>query len=102
MNDSIFVVTGPILNNPIGRIGVNNVSVPKAFYKTLVGYRNGKVKGIAFIMPNEKSDKSIYKYATSIDEVEKITGIDFYFKMERNAQVSIEANGDLKNWLLMK
>lgn len=102
MNDSIFVVTGPILNNPIGKIGINNVSVPKAFYKTLVGYSNGKVKGIAFIMPNEKSDKSIYKYATSIDEVEKITGIDFYFKMERNAQVSIEANGDLKIWLSTK
>lgn len=102
MNDSIFVVTGPILNNPIGKIGVNNVSVPKAFYKTLVGYRNGKVKGIAFLMPNEKSDKSIYKYVTSIDEVEKITGIDFYFKMEHNTQDNIEANGELKIWLLTK
>jgi len=102
MNDSIFVVTGPVLNNPIGKIGTNNVSVPKAFYKTLVGYRNGKARGIAFILPNEKSNKSIYSYAVSIDSVEVVTGIDFYYKMDSDIQDNIESNGELKNWLLIK
>lgn len=102
MNDSIFVVTGPILNNPIGKIGINNVSVPKAFYKTLVGYRNGTVKGIAFIMPNEKSDKSIYSYAVSIDSVEVVTGIDFYYKLDTIIQDDLEAKKDLKRWISIK
>lgn len=96
--DSIYVVTGPILINPITRIGENNVSVPNAFYKTLLGFRNGSVYGIAFIIPNEESDKSIYNYTVSIDDVELITGIDFYFDLESNIQIEVEKNKSLKIW----
>lgn len=102
MNDSIYVVTGPILDHPIGQIGKNKVTVPRAFYKTLLGFKNGKVKGIGFIMPNEKSDKSIYSYAVSIDEIEKITGINFYYQLDKSIQDNIEANKELKIWLLNK
>lgn len=97
-NDSIYVVTGPILDNPLGKIGSNNVTVPKAFYKTLVSYNNGKVRGIAFVMPNESSNKSIYNYVVSIDEVEKLTNIDFYCKMDLKIQTEIEGNKDIKQW----
>lgn len=102
MSDSLFVVTGPILNNPIDRIGKNNVIVPRAFYKTLVGYRNGKARGIAFILPNEKSNKSIYSYAVSIDSVEVLTGIDFYYKLDTIIQDELEAKKDLKRWISIK
>ena len=102
MNDSLFVVTGPILDHPIDQVGENNVTVPRAFYKTLLGFKNGKVNGIGFILPNEKSDKSIYTYAVSIDEVEAITGIDFYYELDKTIQDSMEANKDLKDWVLMK
>jgi endonuclease G len=102
MNDSIYVVTGPILDHPIGQIGENNVTVPRAFYKTLLGFKNGKVKGIGFVMPNEKSGKSIYSYAVSINEVEEITGINFYYQLEQSIQDNVEANKDLKSWLLNK
>ena len=99
-HDSIYVVTGPVLDNPIDRIGSNNVSVPSAFYKVLIGFKDEKIKGIAFIMPNEKSDRSIYSFATSIDHVEEITGIDFHCNMEQDIQNKIEANKDLKIWVL--
>jgi endonuclease G len=102
MNDSIYEVTGPILDHPIGHIGKNNVTVPRAFYKTLLGFKNGKIKGIGFIMPNEKSQKSIYSYAVSIDEIEKITGIDFYNQLDNSIQDLAEENKDLKIWLLNK
>ena len=102
MSDSLFVVTGPILNNPIDRIGKNNVIVPRAFYKTLVAYRNGKARGIAFILPNEKSNKSIYSYAVSIDSVEVLTGIDFYYKLDKTIQDDLEAKKDLKRWISIK
>jgi endonuclease G len=100
--DSIFVTTGPILDNPIGRIGKNNVTVPRAFYKTLLGYYNGKVEGLAFIIPNESTNKSIFKFVTSIDEVEKITGLDFYYNLDEESQKEFESNSDLKKWILKK
>lgn len=102
MNDYIYEVTGPILDHPIGHIGENNVTVPRAFYKALLRFKNGKVKGIGFIMPNEKSDKQMYSYAVSIDEIEKITGINFYSQLEQSIQDNVEANKLLKLWLLNK
>lgn len=101
-NDSIYVVTGPILDNPIDQIGINKVNVPRAFYKTLISFKNGKAKGIAFIIPNERSNKSLYSYATSIDEIEKMTDIDFYFDLEKSVQDKVEANNDIKKWLSIK
>lgn len=102
MNDSLYVVTGPILKMPIDMIGDNDVTVPRSFYKTLLRFKDGKVKGIAFIMPNQKSNKSIYSYATSIDYVEDITGIDFYYNLNMNIQNQVEANKDIKEWVLNK
>jgi len=98
-NDSIYVVTGPILTDPIAHIGDNNVSVPRAFYKTLLGFKNGKAKGIAFVFPNEKSHKSIFSFATSIDNVEKLTGIDFYENLDTKSQKILEGRKDLKEWV---
>lgn len=100
--DSIYVVTGPILDSPIDQIGANQVNVPRAFYKTLVSFKDGKTNGIAFILPNEKSSKSIYAYATSIDEVEKITNIDFYCNLEKSIQDRVENNSDIKKWITRK
>ncbi|MCK5824855.1 MAG: DNA/RNA non-specific endonuclease [Ichthyobacteriaceae bacterium] len=101
-NDSVFVVTGPILDNPLGYIGRNKVSIPRAYYKTILGYKNGEAKGLAFIMPNEKSGKSLYSFKTSIDEVEKITGIDFYYNLDDATENRVEANNDVKKWFLKK
>ncbi len=84
-SDSVFVVTGPILDDPIEFIGKNKVAVPKAYFKTLVSYRNGIPSGIAFVLPHEKSSASVYSFSTSIDKVEEITGIDFYFKIQNQS-----------------
>jgi DNA/RNA endonuclease G (NUC1) len=97
--DSIYVFTGPILDNPIDHIGKNNVSVPRAFYKTLLGFYNGRAQGLAFIIPNEESRKSIFSYVTSIDEVEQITGIDFYFNINEKFQETFESNSNVKKWI---
>lgn len=101
-NDSIYVVTGPILDNPIETIGENKVTVPKSFYKTLLAFNKGNIKAIAFIIPNEKSDKNIFSYAVSIDSVEIVTGIDFYYEIDKIIQDSIEAKRDLKTWISIK
>jgi endonuclease G len=101
-NDSIYVVTGPILNNPIEHIGKNEVTVPRSFYKTLLAFNKGYIKSIAFIMPNEKSDKNIYSYAVSIDSVEAVTGIDFYYELDKIIQDSLEAKTAVKRWVSLK
>jgi len=98
-NDSIYVVTGPILDQPIDRIGENAVTVPRAFYKTLIRFNKGEVKGIAFLLPNEKSDASIYKYAISIDSLESLTNINFYKELDSAIQSELERNKSMKQFI---
>lgn len=98
-NDSILVVSGPILDNPISTIGKNKVFVPRAFYKVLVSYKEGKAMGIAFLIPHEKSDKSLYSFATSIDSIETLTGIDFYCKLDESTQSIAESNTSVKKFI---
>ncbi|CAI8313055.1 MAG: Nuclease [Polaribacter sp. SA4-10] len=97
--DSLYVVTGPVLSRPIDVIGSNGVTVPRASYKTLVGFKEEKTRAIAFIIPNAKSNKSIYSYLVSVDNVEKITNINFYSNFPDSVENKIEANSDIKIWL---
>ena len=97
-NDSLFVVSGPILNNPLGNIGANEVTVPSAYYKTILGYKDGTAKGLAFIIPHESSKEDLYSFAVSIDSVEIVTNIDFYQGVDKEVQDEIEKNNDTTLW----
>lgn len=99
LSDSIYVVTGPLLDKPIDSIGENVVSVPRAFYKTLLRFNDGKVKGIAFLLPNEKSDAFIYKYAISIDSLEAVTSINFYKELDSTIESEVERNKNMKQFI---
>ena len=98
-NGSVYVVTGPVLTDgPYETIGDNEVSVPKRFYKTVLDYTEPEVKGIGFVLPNEGSDRSLQSYAVSIDDVEEITGLDFYPRLPDDVEEKIEAEYDTALW----
>lgn len=76
--DGLFVVTGGVLKGNMKTIGDEKVAVPNQFYKVLVDNNSGKTKKIAFLIPHLDSDKPLYKFIVSVDEVEALTGIDFF------------------------
>ena len=77
-NKKIYIVTGPVLRNGLTKIGPDQVAVPEYFYKVILDYSAPSIKGIAFLIPNRSSTKSLQSYAVSIDAVEKKTGINFF------------------------
>ncbi|MDA0194815.1 MAG: DNA/RNA non-specific endonuclease [Bacteroidetes bacterium] len=77
-NNTIYVVTGPIIKKGLTRIGKNKVTVPEYYYKAILDIKEPELKAIAFIMKNEKSDGDIFKFAVTIDELEKFSGLDFF------------------------
>ncbi len=77
-NEHIYVITGPVLDSNFTNIGDNKVTVPEAFYKVILDYTLPEIKAIAFIIPNQKGEKTLYEYAVSVKEVEEATGIDFF------------------------
>lgn len=101
-NDAIYVITGPILNKTkYPTIGPNGVTVPEFFYKVILDYRDPVKKGIAFILPNGKTDKQLASYACTIDKVEQETGIDFFYLLPDLEENTLESSFDLTKWPLL-
>ena len=98
-NKHLYIVTGPVLNNIRERIGYNQVSVPDKYFKVILDYTEPELKAIAFLMSNEISYQPLQKYATTIDEVEAITGIDFFPNLLQDSiEEKLESTFDISKW----
>jgi endonuclease G len=96
--DGIYVITGGVLKESSHTIGKENVLVPKYFYKILLDNNGGNYKMIAFLVPNEGSDKPLYSFVVAVDRVEEMTGIDFFPKLKDDIENQLEKNSAYKNW----
>ncbi|TYQ00389.1 endonuclease G [Tenacibaculum adriaticum] len=95
----IYVVTGGILTDSnLKSIGKDKVSVPKAFYKVILDYTEPEIKAIAFLFPHEDSNRPLYEFVVSIDELEQKTGIDFFPELPDDIENKLEAYSNYKNW----
>ena len=101
----IYIVTGPIFYNGVkSTIGKNKVAVPDAFFKVLL-CDNRKAKAIGFVYPNRGGHKEMTEYVKSVDEIEKITGIDFFPKLEDALEEKLESaskNDMIDQWKVYK
>ena len=97
--DSVYVVTGPVLQNGLPTIGHDKVSVPQTFYKAVLVYNAKAVQGIGFVLRNEASAATLKSFAVSIDNVEKLTGLDFFPKLPDDVEQKIEDNFNEADWL---
>ncbi|SHF96073.1 endonuclease G [Flavobacterium fluvii] len=96
--DGIYVITGGILQPSLKTIGKEKVSIPNYFYKILLDNYNGQYRMIAFLVPSKNSDKPLYDFVVTVDSLEKMTGIDFFPKLEDKIENSLEKNSDYKAW----
>lgn len=97
--NGIIVVTGGVLSRTSKTIGTQKVVVPDYFYKIIFENEAGKQKMIAFLMPNEKSNKALYEFVVSVDSIEKLTGIDFFPNLNDATEDVLEKNTEYKKWL---
>lgn len=95
---SIYIVCGPLmLNKKHKTIGKNKVVVPEAFFKVVL--RLGKnPSAIGFVYRNEKTNKKMSAYVNSVDDVERLTGLDFFSSLPDNIENEVEAKADLSEW----
>jgi endonuclease G len=96
--DGVYVITAGVLQPNLKTIGQEKVLVPNYFYKILLDNSNGQYKMIAFLVPNAKSNKPLYDFVVSVDSIEKMTGIDFFPKLDDKIENSLEKNSDYKAW----
>ena len=94
----VYVVCGPILYKGKHKtIGKNKVVVPEAFFKVVL--RTGEnPKAIGFIYKNAEGNRPKGDYVNTVDEVERITGIDFFPSLPDDVENKVEATADIADW----
>lgn len=78
-------------------IGRNKVWVPDAFFKVVL-CRGRQPKAIGFIYENRGGQQRMSDCMCSVDDIERITGIDFYPLLADDVENRIEARASLREW----
>lgn len=95
----VIVVTGPIFNsNKQKSIGENKVKIPDAFFKVLLTDYNGKYRAIGFICNNKAGKKKLKEHAMCVDDVENITGLDFFTQLPDEVEDEVEKSYSAPFW----
>ena len=96
---AIDIVCGPIYNQKSEQktIGRNKVWVPDAFFKVVL-CRQGNPKAIGFIYRNEGVKQRMEDAVYTVDEIEQLTGMDFFPALDDKTEDRIEAKASLSEW----
>ena len=100
---AVYIVCGPVLTDGMSeRIGESGVVVPKRFFKVVLAPNADPPRGIGFLMDNAKVKGGMQAAATSIDEVERVTGHDFFSSLPDEIEDAVEAQNDFNLWNTVK
>ena len=99
-NTEVIIITGPIIKDDLPTIqqGSFKVSIPEYVYKIVLDYYPPQYKAIAFLYPNKNVPYEPDKHVVSIDSIEKLTGINFFPKLEDSIENLLEAENNLLDW----
>lgn len=98
-DSAIVIIAGPIYTpSDNQRIGNAGVRVPSAFYKVMIAPYLSEPRGIGFIYPNSSAPGNMQNYSMTIDQVEEITGIDFFYNLPDDIETAIESTASFKEW----
>lgn len=102
-DSAIVIVSGPVPSDaPLEYLGNSRVAVPARFFKVIVSPYANPPRGIGFIMPNSRVEGGMQRAAVSIDEVEAITGYDFFSALPDSIESVVESQCDFNRWSRIK
>lgn len=94
--DTAAIITGAIHEKYPKKITKwvgDSLPVPNYFYKIFIDIQ--RKKSIAFLMPNKKITREIDDYIISIRELEKRTGLDFFYKLNNRDEKLLEKESNI-------
>lgn len=96
---AIYICCGPIYTDGDTYIEcVPKVKVPDAFFKVILSTRKNNEKSIGFFYINDDSRQTMESAARSVDEIEEITGFDFFSLLDDDLEERIESSYNLRIW----
>lgn len=102
-DSALIIISGPILTDRLSRrIGTTGVIVPERYFKVVLAPYANPPRGIAFIMNNYDTTGGVQPTATTIDEVETITGFDFFAALPDEIENQVESQSNYQQWQRLK
>ena len=92
----VYVVTGPVLTNNCGTIG-SGITVPCSYFK-IIFKEGSNPKMIGFLLSNSGSSLPLKNFIVSVDEIEKLTNLDFFPMLKDDVEGSLEASKSILGW----
>jgi endonuclease G len=94
----VWVITGPVFGAAPKKLR-GGVAVPEAFFLIVIDETEGKLRTMAFVVPQEAATTDDPgRYLTSIDEIQRRTGLDFLTELEDVAEKQVEAQRASRVW----
>lgn len=98
-DSAIIIIAGPVATDEFDEyIGRSEVAVPKRFFKVVLSPWSNPPTGIGFIMDNGKIPGGLQTTAVTIDEVESITGHDFFAALPDSIEQIVESQCRFNAW----
>lgn len=97
----VFIACGPIVVSDYDVIGKNfSIAVPLAFYKVILRATETSWTSIGFVFQNESGHKPLLTYIHTVNEIEDLTGIDFFYNLPDDIEEKVESEYDLNYWMI--
>ena len=96
---AVQIVCGPIFSENPKHFGKKHrMAVPRAFYKVVLSLKEGREKAIGFFYTNDNAPQPMEDAVRSVDDIEQLTGIDFFSTLPDAQEDRLEAMTDLRVW----
>lgn len=98
-DSAIVIVCGPVLTDEIMEtIGTTGVAVPQRFFKVVLAPYANPPRAIGFVMNNGEVKGGMQGAACSVDDVEAITGLDFFAALPDSIEEKVESRFSYRDW----
>lgn len=102
-DSALIIVCGPVLSDYLTKsIGATGVIVPQRFFKVILAPYSDPPRAIGFIMNNGRVEGGMQQAAVSVDEVERITGFDFFSALPDDIEIAVESQNNFAQWSRLK
>ncbi len=95
----IWVIAGPLYNPERIRELPSGIPIPDAFFKIMVDERLGRIRVQAFRFPHDTaSPPRLGEALCPVDELERLTGFDFFPELPAETQAELERSRPKTAW----
>ncbi len=96
--DSLYIITGAVLNPELTRLGKSKVAIPDYYYKSILLYSKNYQSMVTFYLYQYTKDDNLNNFVITTDSLETILGYDLFHNLDDSVESVLESKVDTTFW----